>query len=141
MATAVRIGSVVLNQHRGMATVAEAPAAAGVNGEGALMVSPMNGAVCTQSLPAFYSIAQIIERQEMDYFARPGCLRGDGHTSTCLPSQSTIRMARARIFQPMRRLRNGHDVSGRRVTASETTTSPPSSGQGASQAYPRHRRP
>jgi hypothetical protein len=57
-----------------MAAVAEPPAATGINREGALMISPMNGAIGAQSLPSLNGIVQIAWRQEVDHFTLPGRL-------------------------------------------------------------------
>ena len=61
-------------QHGGMAAVAETPAGAGVNREGALMVPTVNGTIGSKALPALYSINQVAGRQEVDHFSLPGGL-------------------------------------------------------------------
>ena len=56
-----------LYQHGGMATVAEAPASAEINREGALMVAAVNGTIGTQSFPRLNSIDQVAGRNEVNH--------------------------------------------------------------------------
>ena len=51
--------SIWLYQYGRMATVAEAPAGAEVNREGALMVAAVNGTIGPQSFPALYRFDQV----------------------------------------------------------------------------------
>ena len=61
-------------QHGGMAAMAVAPAGGACNGEGALMVTPVDGTVRPQLLTALDDIYQIIERQSVDDDSSPGRL-------------------------------------------------------------------
>ena len=74
-----------LDQHGGMATVAEAPAGAEVNREGALMVAAVNGTIDPQSFPRLDRIDQIAGRHEVNHVSSAGRMSGDGHVLT--PSQ------------------------------------------------------
>ena len=52
-----------------MATVAEAPATAEIDRQGALMIAAVNGTICTQAFAELDGFVQIIERDEMNDFS------------------------------------------------------------------------
>ena len=82
-----------LDQHGGMATVAEAPTSAEINREGALMVTAVNGTIGPESFPALDYIDQVAGRHEVNGISPSRQTSGDGHLPTslqaerrCLPS-------------------------------------------------------
>ena len=58
-----------LYPYGGMATVAEAPAGAEINREGALMVAVVNGTIGPQSFPRLDRIDQVAGRNEVNHFS------------------------------------------------------------------------